>query len=84
MSESEIKQEEESSVDWFYKPWFFWSFTVLQFIAGVVFTVMLITADRVTAWYGYIIGPAFLLGGTMTVVVHFLFNKIEAKEELNE
>jgi len=67
-------------MSWYYRPWFYWSFTAAMLIAGVILTVMLITSDRVTHWYGYVIGPAFLFGGLMQILWYFTLKKMNRKK----
>jgi len=80
---SEVVKKKES-LSWFYNPWFYWSFTVLLLIAGILFTIMLITASRVTHWYSYVIGPMFLFGALMQILWHFILKKIEKKNPRKE
>jgi len=68
-----------SDMNWFYNSWFYWSFTVLLLGGGIAFTIMLVTADRVTNWIGYIIGPAFLLQGLIQIPWYFIVKKNEEK-----
>jgi hypothetical protein len=68
------EQKEKYSMSWFYRPLFYWSFTALLLIAGVVFTIMLITSSKVTQWYGYV-GPAYLFAGLVQILWYFILKK---------
>jgi len=69
------QKEKFNGMNWFYRPWFYWSYTSLLLITGIVLTIMLIIASKVIYWYGYVIGPACLLIGLIQIPWYFMVKK---------